>query len=69
LGLQGSLQPGRTAVRTEHPAGEKWNVPGASVEYAALARVVAAWPRLRPELKAAVLAVVACGEVAEYARG
>jgi len=38
--------------------GEKWNVPGASVEYAELARVVAAWPVLPRGLKIAILAIV-----------
>jgi hypothetical protein len=39
-------------------AGEKWNVPGASVEVEGLARVIAAWPDLHPALKAAILAIV-----------
>lgn len=39
-------------------SGEKWNVSGASVEAGALDRIAAAWPSLRPELKAAILAIV-----------
>lgn len=39
-------------------SGDKWNVPPASADGADLARVVAAWSRLRPELKAAMLAMV-----------
>lgn len=49
---------GSNSGRTEASRGEKWNVPGASVDDPDLARVVAAWPRLRPELKAAILAII-----------
>jgi hypothetical protein len=46
-------------------SGEKWNVPGASADCAGLRRVVAAWPRLRPELKAAILAIAQLADDAE----
>jgi hypothetical protein len=39
--------------------GEKWNVPGASVDDADLLHVVAAWPQLRPELQAVIAPIVA----------
>jgi hypothetical protein len=52
------LREGSNSGQNGATSGEKWNVPPASAEFADLARVVAAWPRLRPELKAAILAIV-----------